>query len=485
VNATTLRRFPSAAIARLGAKTPITTDRVRRVLIVGASSIQFYLGSELERFLLSFYDDVEVLRFGKLSTGLARTDLLDWPQKITKLMEEFRPDLVIGNFGGNDAQNMLVSGGAVLRYGTPEWDREYRFRVRRVVEVARARRAKIAMLGMPIMRDPGFSRRMAHVNRLTLEGVREGGGVFIPTWDLAAESDGTYRKAVVIDGETGLMRLPDGIHYSRLGAKYVAKQVGQELERYVVLVPRDEGLSIAARRSFASHSLGNDVSYVAYVPKTAAPSPSGWPVLILWHGAEGPWLRCAEQAHRHLQELSTRHHLVVVVPVPADEEIDAARLFERDGRLVLRELVADVAGYVGEHGPFGIFGWSADGYEAVRLAVQQSDLFASASSMGRADEPSCSPWWEEPARTEDTPSREITQRGLLLADRADARPLPMLITTFPSSPPEPTFDEHLSVRDIDLTLAEEERGNEWPALVTELARHVAWHASELAGRRAQ
>ncbi len=73
------------------------------MLLVGASSVQYYLGAELER-RLEAHRDVTVLRLGKLGTGLARPDVFDWPAKLAELLDAFQPDLVIAMLGGNDAQ---------------------------------------------------------------------------------------------------------------------------------------------------------------------------------------------------------------------------------------------------------------------------------------------------------------------------------------------------------------------------------------------
>jgi hypothetical protein len=489
-----------AHVAPLPRKSPNTEslfseERVRRVLIVGASSIQFYLGSELERLLGSAYEDVKVMRFGKLSTGLVRPDVLDWPHTMAKLMDEFHPQLVIGNFGGNDAQNMLGPDGAVLSYGTPEWDREYKARVRRVVDLARSKRAEMALLGMPIMRDPGFSRRMAHINRLTLDGVRESGGFYIPTWDLATDDGGTYRKDVSFDGVTGLMRLPDGTHYSRLGAKFVARQIGQELERLFLLFPRDPDLSVAVRREFASPTLGAKVPYIAYLPRSLATTRVDLPVIILWHSARGPFTECLERAHGELQELSMRHRLVLVVPALDDSSARAVRWSYGDfEKHLLAELTSDLSAHVSGSAKYGILGWSADRHQAIRLALHHQDLFASASSMGGAADPPC-PRGDEimaaagpidddaigRAPEASGPNHAEPARGPARAPRA--HPLPVLVTTDASDPGaagDASLEEDLSLGGVDLTLDEQQQGEGFSALVTELGNHLAWHAEMLA-----
>ena len=96
----------------------------RRVLVVGASSIQFAMGVELERRLPT-YEGVKAKRFGQLATSLSRPDLFDWPAQVDTLSRQFKPDLVIANFGGNCVQNVPTSEYQELEFGTDEWDELY------------------------------------------------------------------------------------------------------------------------------------------------------------------------------------------------------------------------------------------------------------------------------------------------------------------------------------------------------------------------
>ena len=94
----------------------------RRVLLVGASSIQTDLGRALERRIEDELG-VEVLRHGRHSTGMARPDYFDWNARALELSADFRPDLVIAQFGGNDGQGLTDrdTGRAVAPFFTDAW----------------------------------------------------------------------------------------------------------------------------------------------------------------------------------------------------------------------------------------------------------------------------------------------------------------------------------------------------------------------------
>ena len=212
---------------------------IRKVLMVGASTIQFHLGVELERALRASYPQLEIRRLGKLSTGLTRPDVFDWPAKLTELVGEMRPDLVIINFGGNDAQGMVLPGGQVATYGTARWEASYRERVREIVTIGRRWGARVVMLGMSSTRDPVLCRRMERINLLTEGAAREVDGDFLSIWDLGS-IEGHFQDVVLIGNVPTRTRLPDGKHFSRPGAVYVADHVRQRLAKRYAFVSAPE-----------------------------------------------------------------------------------------------------------------------------------------------------------------------------------------------------------------------------------------------------
>ncbi|MEE2829036.1 MAG: DUF459 domain-containing protein [Myxococcota bacterium] len=205
----------------------------KRVLIMGASSMQYELGRALERAYKE-REGVEVKRFGRHSTGLARPDYFDWPAKAIALADEFKPDLVIAQYGGNDGQGITDrSGKAVARFGTEEWEATYHARVTEVVSAMQERGAEVVMLGMPVMRKIRFRKKIARINEVTAEAVEASGAVFIGTLPMTADKDGGYRRRAEIDGRMRIIRATDGIHMTAHGATMVSREVIALLEARV------------------------------------------------------------------------------------------------------------------------------------------------------------------------------------------------------------------------------------------------------------
>ncbi|TVQ88777.1 MAG: DUF459 domain-containing protein [Deltaproteobacteria bacterium] len=358
-------------------------DRVERILMVGASSIQYYLGTELERAIKGRYSTISVHRKGKLGTGLVRDDVFDWQAEVSALIEEHRPQVVLCQFGGNDAQPILVEGRKVS-VGAPGWEEAYEERVVAMAELIRDAGALPVFLGMPIMRDKGFTGRVERVNKVTQRAVERTGARYIDLWDLAASPDGGYRIEVEVGGRRTLMRLEDGIHFTRAGAQYLAENLIRRLEQQLPLVP-DDDLAIAIPSRIDSQARGRSVPHLAFVPREVP--PEGLPVLVLLHGAYGGWTDWSERAHEDLRRLAKRHRLILVL---ADgdpfgwyldsDEVPGAKIHT----YLVDELLPSFARDLPVSGPVSMMGLSMGGHGALITALRRPGLLTSASSISGA-----------------------------------------------------------------------------------------------------
>lgn len=257
----------------------------RRVLVVGASSIQFSIGVNFER-LLKRYEGVSVRRFGKLATGLSRPDFLNWPKTLSDLVTRFQPDLVIANFGGNDAQGITLEDGRKIHYGKPGWDDAYKARIVEMIDIVKRGGADWVMLGMPIMRSKKFSAKMAHLNILQKEATEAEGQLFLSTWEMSSTASGEYKSSLDWQGKKALMRTSDGVHYTNHGGDFVVQSLLGQIERWVELrrsAPESGYVQPRALQSAGSKRYG----YLLYTPKRP---PKGPAVMFFgpstWDGAD-------------------------------------------------------------------------------------------------------------------------------------------------------------------------------------------------------
>ncbi len=296
--------------------------RPRRILVIGASSIQFAVGVDLEKRLPRDYEDVKVKRFGQLATGLSRPDFMNWPDKLRSLAKSFKPDLVICNFGGNDAQAIPIDEYNSIPYPSPEWDAKYGERITEMIEIAKEYGADTVMIGMPIMRSPKFSRKMRRLNRVMKKATEDTGMLFVSTYEKAS-LQGKYRTEVQVGRKRGLMRTSDGVHYTRLGARFVMNHVMREIERRYHLVPADDALGVAQRHGFASKTAGAPVWYTAYLPRNLT---ARRPAVVVLPDGQDSWTQWPQFPHRRFQRWAESRQVILVVPEAAHDTAYVGKL---------------------------------------------------------------------------------------------------------------------------------------------------------------
>jgi pimeloyl-ACP methyl ester carboxylesterase len=276
--------------------------RPTRVLIIGASSIQFELGRALEARFQAI-EGVEVMRFGRHSTGLSRPDYFDWPEKAMALKAQFQPDLIIGQFGGNDGQGMTNLGGqAVAKFFTQKWAKTYSERVHALAESLTADGTEFVLLGMPIMRATTYRRSIGHVNDASIAGLEGTGAHFINTYEMTVGENDQFTRTHTVEGRQRITRATDGAHLTRHGAQRVSRLVMTGLEQWFnlgqVVPPATTRISSVEESAHhntytvaqttdatidAPHRAGRTITTLVTVPKGEGP----FAVSLFLHGFKG------------------------------------------------------------------------------------------------------------------------------------------------------------------------------------------------------
>ena len=245
----------------------------RRVLLVGASSIQTDLGRALERHL-EVFEGMEVLRHGRHSTGMARPDYFDWNARALELNADFRPDLVIAQFGGNDGQGLTDrdTGGAVARFFTDAWDAEYGARLEAFVDLFSDDGVPVVILGMPAMRNDYHQSKMARINAVTRAACERAGAFFVDTFAMTADAAGNPLARAEVDGRTRIVHAADGMHLSLYGSDMVAAGIVDALAgRFTFTRPAAAPAGGVAAGAMPGGAAG------AMPGGAAAPGPGGAP----------------------------------------------------------------------------------------------------------------------------------------------------------------------------------------------------------------
>lgn len=203
-----------------------------RVLIIGDSFITGGVGIELERELIK-YENFDVHRFGKPSTGLSRPDYFDWNEKLEELLEEYNPNITIVMFGANDGQAMYIDGGYIKYSLIGEWDETYRQRAYNFMDRLKRERNFVIWLGNPIARSEQYSGKMERINSIVeSQSIKFLNVSYISTWDILANDNGNYSEYTLDENSRKwAIRTSDGIHVTGLGGQMIIDEIVSELNK--------------------------------------------------------------------------------------------------------------------------------------------------------------------------------------------------------------------------------------------------------------
>jgi hypothetical protein len=216
---------PGGATTAARRRVPDSYEPLR--IYVGGDSMARELAAGLSRVTPT--DSVLVRDDHRVSSGLARPDFVDWPQRLAQVVVEQPPDVFVLIFGSNDDQDMETAGGR-LSVGSPEWAAEYRARVGTAMDVAHQPGTTVVWVGLPVMRSGGYDRSVAAIDALQREEAAERPWVrFVDGRALFAGSDGGYREALPGEGGDMVVRQEDGVHWSIDGSTRVGRAAWEQI----------------------------------------------------------------------------------------------------------------------------------------------------------------------------------------------------------------------------------------------------------------
>lgn len=210
-----------------------------KAIIIGDSFIAVAggIGEILEKELLN-YEDITAKRVGKVSSGLSRPDYFDWPEEAKMLILQEKPNIAVIMIGSNDAQSITtLEGNLVENYGSEKWNQEYSKRVSELLDIFAENNTIVFWIGFPVMREKNYSARMANLNSIYRERIKNYEGYyFIPISELFSDKDGDYTAYLPDEnGKYLLARQSDGIHLTYFGGEVAVKAVTEKMEEALSL----------------------------------------------------------------------------------------------------------------------------------------------------------------------------------------------------------------------------------------------------------
>ena len=205
---------------------PLPKETRTPVLMIGDSMMRL-LGPAIESEL-THKEGVTASSFSSIGSGLARVEAFDWPRKVSDLMVDKKPIVVVVTLGANDHQVLGTAGGARISVDTPEWNKEYSRRLGQIMDIAiKGGAKKVIWLALPDMKDASQQAYAQTINGLVrAEAATRPEVTIFETAPILARHAGKYAAYVMgSDGQIITVRNADGIHVSPDGAKRLAEAI--------------------------------------------------------------------------------------------------------------------------------------------------------------------------------------------------------------------------------------------------------------------
>lgn len=195
------------------------------------------IASQLARGLSQTYEEtpqIEIMRLAKDNSGLVRKDYFDWNAAVTKLLSgDKKVDVAIMMIGSNDRQSIRDETG-VHAPSSPGWEKIYIQRIEAITAQFKQKNIPLIWLGMPVMRLERLSTDMARFNRLYREAVQKNGGIYIDIWEAFLDDRNRFTLyGPDVNGQTVKLRVSDGVHFTKAGARKVAHFAELDIKRII------------------------------------------------------------------------------------------------------------------------------------------------------------------------------------------------------------------------------------------------------------
>jgi hypothetical protein len=190
--------------------------------------------------------EIAIIKKTRGSSGLVRSDFYDWPAQIPGLLENEKAHAIVVMLGTNDRQALRDEKGA-YEIRSDRWRELYAARVDAMIDAAKAKGVPVIVVGQPAMMLPRLHADMPYINEILRERATAKSVLYVDVWDgFVNESDQFITMGPALDGQIRRLRIADGVHFTRAGARKLAHYVERDLVKLfsgpggVPLIPQQD-----------------------------------------------------------------------------------------------------------------------------------------------------------------------------------------------------------------------------------------------------
>ena len=236
------RRAPTRVVVRDDPVIP-KVDVNHHVLVIG-DTLAGQIAEGLEDSLQD-RADVAVENKAKADSGLVRSDFYDWPKMAGELLAADAKVMVgVVVLGPNDRQ--VIREGEITHEPLSErWLQLYRARIEAVASAFSAKRVPLIWVGAPPMQNPRLSTDLTTLNDLFRKGTEGAGGQFVDLWEAYVDTENRYTAmGPDVNGQIARLRLGDGVHFTKAGARKAAHFVDVVIRRILEKTPTQNVIAL-------------------------------------------------------------------------------------------------------------------------------------------------------------------------------------------------------------------------------------------------
>jgi hypothetical protein len=207
----------------------VASDQKIKIAFAGDSIVDNYWSGVMKLVSANacLKSNIELGRFARNGTGLTRGDRLYWPREVHRIVETFKPNVLVLSIGLNDRQFIIDGAGHETPWGAPDWTDKYRAEVAAFLRGASADNETVLLVGLPSVRDAEENGDLKEKNAMYAAAIAAFGDnhvQYVEPWKLdpAASVDQFASYGRDLKGRMVQIRTTDGEHFTDPGENLAA-----------------------------------------------------------------------------------------------------------------------------------------------------------------------------------------------------------------------------------------------------------------------
>ena len=124
------------------------------------------------------------------------------------------------------------SGGGMVEFRDDRWGELYEKKIEEMINIAKSRGVPVLWVGLPAVRGPKAMADMVYLNNLYRDAAGKAGITYVDIWDGFVDESGRFlQQGPDFEGQNRRLRTPDGVYFTKAGARKMAHYVEREITR--------------------------------------------------------------------------------------------------------------------------------------------------------------------------------------------------------------------------------------------------------------